>query len=99
MKLRVAVRRIAQLEIHDATIWYERQRAGLGREFLAELRSTFERITERPTSFPIEFKGARRALTDRFRHAVYFIVETDRVRVVAVLHTSQSKRRLRGRVE
>lgn len=93
MKRKLLVRRRAELEVNKAVIWLEEQRPGLGREFLSEVRATLREMEDRPLSFPLDYKKARRALTD------FFIVEDKWISIVAVLHTSQDKRRhLRGRL-
>ena len=96
---KVSVRRSAELDINRAVIWYEEQRVGLGREFLAELKVSLRKIAERPNSFPVDYRHARRALLDRFPYKVYFVVPDDDrpVVVIAVLHGAQSPSRLRGR--
>ena len=98
MNRRALIRRRAEVEINQAVIWYEGKQIGLGREFLAEIGATVRTIAERPESFPVDYKYARRALARRFPYKVYFVVEPDRIEVIAVLHSSQSRSRLRGRL-
>jgi plasmid stabilization system protein ParE len=95
---RFLVRRQAEKEINRAFTWYEKQRVGLGGEFLAEIRKTMGDIAGRPESFPIYLRRARRALVHRFPYKIFFVVDPNRVSVVAVLHGRQSERRLRGRL-
>ena len=42
------VRRAAELDLHEAAAWYDRQRAGLGSELLVEVREMLETIQSRP---------------------------------------------------
>ena len=98
MTRRSVVRGRAEAEIAKAQDWYEKKQSGLGREFVAAVRATVRAVAERPESFPVDYKNARRALTRRSPCSVYFIVEPNRVVVVAVLHNRQSKDRLRGRL-
>jgi plasmid stabilization system protein ParE len=100
MKRLPDIQRRAELEMNRAIIWYEEKRAGLGRDFIAELRDTLARIVESPESFPIDYRHARRALLSRFPYKVYFVVaDSGSISVIAVLHSSQSKTRLRGRLK
>jgi plasmid stabilization system protein ParE len=69
--------------------WYEREQAGLGREFLADLRATYDRVADSPLAYQDLRSGIRRALVRRFPYAVYFAVESDVVVVLAVLHVSR----------
>ncbi len=98
MSFPIAFRRRARIDLIDALLWHEDQRAGLGSELDEDFDSTLALIRERPTSFPSVGRGARRALTKRFSYAIYFKQQPDVIYVLAVVHTSRSqsawKRRL-----
>jgi plasmid stabilization system protein ParE len=76
----------AELDIAEASAWYEEQRSGLGDEFLDEVSALFERLAEFPLSYPIVEPPFGRALLRRFPYAVYFLPENERVQIFAVLH-------------
>lgn len=80
----------ADLDVEAAFEWYENERSGLGFEFLDELRATYDRIVGGPLKYQVLRSGIRRALLARFPYAVYFVVEGDRVVVLAVLHASRN---------
>jgi plasmid stabilization system protein ParE len=48
-----------------------------------------EEVQERPESFPVAYRQARRARLKRFPYAVYFQLRGDTISVIAILHTSQ----------
>lgn len=50
---RVLVRPAAAAELDEAYRWYERERAGLGDEFLQAARSMLELIGNNPLAFPL----------------------------------------------
>lgn len=77
------------LDVEAAFEWYEREQAGLGVEFLDELRATYDRIGDGPLKYEELRGGIRHALLKRFPYAVYFAVEGDIIVVVAVLHASR----------
>lgn len=77
------------LDVGAAFAWYENEQAGLGVDFLDELRSTYDRIADGPFKYQDLRSGIRRALVRRFPYAVYFTVEVDVVVVLAVLHVSR----------
>ena len=79
----------ADLDVAAAFEWYETEQAGLGREFLAELRTTYDRVADAPLQYQHLRSGIRRALLRRFPYAVYFAIEADVVVVLAVLHASR----------
>lgn len=77
------------LDVEAAFEWYENERAGLGMEFLDELRAAYTRIVDRPVKYQLLRSGIRRALLKRFPYAVYFTIDGEDVVVVAVLHASR----------
>ena len=79
----------ADLDVAATFDWYEKEEAGLGQEFLAELRATYDRVADGPLAYQDLRSGIRRALLRRFPYAVYFAVEGDVVVVLAVLHVSR----------
>jgi plasmid stabilization system protein ParE len=76
----------AEIEIFEAALRYERERAGLGFRFETEVNTVFARLLENPFQFPEIEAGARRALVRDFPYSVFFATEGDLVTVLAVLH-------------
>ncbi|MBX3199601.1 MAG: hypothetical protein KF894_15810 [Labilithrix sp.] len=76
----------------DATVaWYDEQRAGLGLEFLTEVRRRLSELREAPNvstadrSAPAEARVQRRRLR-RFPYAIVFAETTSEYVVIAVMH-------------
>jgi len=86
MHRRTFVRPEAQINISEAAIWYEQRETGLGQRFVGEVRQSLKSISKMPFRFPMIENGVRRSLLNRFPYAVYFVVGSDRVVVIAVLH-------------
>lgn len=80
----------ADLDIVAAFDWYEKEQTGLGRQFLDEVRATYDRIADGPLAYQGIRVGIRRALVRRFPYTVYFAVEGDVVVVLAVLHVNRN---------
>ena len=76
-------------DVAAAFEWYENEEAGLGQEFLVQLRATYDRIAEGPLTYQNLRSGVRRALLRRFPYAVYFAVEGGAVVVLAILHVAR----------
>jgi plasmid stabilization system protein ParE len=79
----------ADLDVEAAFEWYEKERPGLGLEFLDELRAAYNRIIDNPFKYQHLRSGVRRTLLRRFPYAVYFAIEDDVVVVLAVLDASR----------
>jgi len=86
MNRRTFVRPEAQININEAAVWYEQRETGLGQRFVDEIRQSLKSISMLPLRFPVIENGVRRLLLSRFPYAVYFLVESDRVVIIAVLH-------------
>lgn len=86
MKRRLIFRPAADQDVDEAFDWYERQRAGLGDEFLTALGTAVERIREHPDSHPRIRGVIRRAVLRRFPYFLFYVVESDRVVILACMH-------------
>lgn len=79
----------AEDERDEAALWYEAQRAGLGRDFAETVYLAMKAIEREPLSFPTYPADARvrRAFTGRFPYVVLYVVTAaGHPRVVAVAH-------------
>lgn len=84
-----AIHPLAEHDINDAYDWYERQRFGLGEEFMSCLDACFQLIRRMPELAEIVVPGARRALVRRFPYGVLYEYIGDRVVVLCVFHLSR----------
>jgi len=82
------------LAAHD---WYEQRSPGLGKDFVRMVDAALAGIGRQPALFPPVHRGLRRALLRRFPYAIFYRIDPDAVRVIAVLHTSMNLRRLEER--
>jgi hypothetical protein len=74
----VLFRKQARLEFDEAGDWYEKERTGLGPEFLAEIHQLLQRIASNPEQFPILHRDVRKAVTKRFPYCTIFVSATTR---------------------
>ena len=58
-------RPVAAADLDDAFRWYERQRVGLGEEFLGAVGRTLDSIAEKPELYPIIHRDTRPAYLKR----------------------------------
>lgn len=90
MKLRIEA--AAEAETREAAEWYERQRPGLGLEFLVAVDAAIQLICLSPERSPRletvpEEESVRRHLLKRFPFAIIYETTTSEIRIVAVAHT------------
>ena len=88
MNLDILIKPFAELDIEEASQWYEKKKTGLGSEFLDEIDACLTKIVDNPRIFVEKYRDIRRALPKRFPYAIYYIIEPYRIVVLAVIHTS-----------
>jgi plasmid stabilization system protein ParE len=76
-------------EIDNAFTWYEERRSGLGSQFLDEVQRVLGEIVANPARYGFADADVREGLLHRFPYAIYYRVLLDRIRVLAVYHTSR----------
>jgi plasmid stabilization system protein ParE len=90
LKLPLRVSEEADAEMAEAARWYERNRAGLGLEFLTAVDAAAARIEQNPrigSPTPgVDDKDIRRVFVRRFPYHVVYIELPDRLQVLAVAH-------------
>jgi plasmid stabilization system protein ParE len=90
----------ARLEFEDAVVWYDKQQAGLGDRFEAEVHATFFRILQDPERFPFADKTVRMARVEVFEsYSVYFSIELHFIGIVSVFHGARDPEELRRRLK
>ena len=89
MKLPVFFLPAARLELIEAQDWYERQAAGLGPHFGAEVDYQVSRIADNPLQFPEMLPGVRRARLRRLPYGLFFRASPDAIHVIACFHSSR----------
>lgn len=78
---------LAEQELIDATTYYEKQKPGLGLEYLEEVEHAINFIARYPEAGS-KFRGSLRRLTlPKFPYSIlYRILEDARIRVLAIAH-------------
>ena len=98
MKRGFVLRRVAEKEFDDSIGWYESEREGLGQEFRLAIEEYFQRIADNPERFPKIRGEVRRAVVlRRFPFVIHFLIETERIVVLSVFHTSREQQQVKYR--
>lgn len=81
-----AFRPEAREELRDAIRYYEKEEAGLGGEFLSEVRAAVELVLANPGAAPAFEAGTRRKLLARFPYSIIYLHESGRTEIIAIVH-------------
>lgn len=87
---RLVLRRGAKLDLIEARRWYEERQSGLGESFLASVEVALSTIRDHPMVHPRVSPRVRRAGTDRFPYGIFYTIDGDTIRVIAILHHARS---------
>jgi toxin ParE1/3/4 len=97
MKYRVALSPEAELDLFEASDWYEFERPGLGDEFITHVKLRLRDIGERPLSFPEVEPGIHRSILQRFPYGIYFAVSSEEIGIIAIIHSSRNPEHWKSR--
>lgn len=86
MRYELIVRYEAERDIDEAYNWYEDQSWGLGKEFLRAIDAALFTTLRNPFAHQLIYKKFRRILLRRFPHALFYLVEDQKVIVTACFH-------------
>lgn len=89
---RLVVRPEAEADIAAAALWYEDRQAGLGAEFMAEIRVVTHWIAAHP-ELPVLLRGVppvRRVKLRRFPYQIFYYTRRDALVAFAVIHSARS---------
>ena len=98
MKKPVIFRTEATEEVDEIAVWYEKQKATLGAQFIQNLDRTIEKFSCNPESYPIVYRQARMALLHQFPYLVIYCVFPDFISVIAVMHGKRHSSRWQSRL-
>jgi toxin ParE1/3/4 len=99
MSLRVIVRPAAEADINEIHSYLEQVREGLGSQFAANLREVLEPLEKSPEMHGVVWRDIRAVRIRRFQYVMYYVVDADRVDVLAVLHGARAAEAWRSRIK
>jgi plasmid stabilization system protein ParE len=86
----IIVRPEAEAEVQQAFDWYEAQSEGLGFEFLRAADVCLSGIARNPFAYTvIKVPNVRRALIRRFPYALFYLIDDEKIVVIAVFHVKR----------
>ena len=98
MIYQLIIRPEAETEIKEAYEWYEEQRLGLGDDFLLNIDAALCSIQREPEICAPLYKNIRRILIRRFPYSIFYMIESRKVIVMAVIHAKRHPRIWKNRI-
>lgn len=89
MSLPVRLLPEARAEFAAAADWYDRQRPGLGVDFVARVRNVLDRIAADPQRHAAVHGDVRKVAVPRFPYIVLYHEEYGEIIVISVFHTAR----------
>jgi len=89
MKYTLIVKPDAELDILKSAKWYEEKQENLGVRFLDEIDEKLNLVVQNPLHYQVRYKTTRLALIVHFPFAIHYLVEENKVIVLALLGTSE----------
>lgn len=99
MIYRLIIRPEAENDLKEAFSWYESNRSGLGFEFIIQVDAGLKFLKENPLCHPIEFNDTRKHLVRRFPYKIIYLVQNEKIIVLAVLHEKRNPSLLMNRID
>jgi plasmid stabilization system protein ParE len=88
----------AEIEMTEASIFYEAATSGLGADFLDEVQRIIDIIREHPELGRLIDQNFRQALLHRFPFSLIYSAEIDTILIVAVAHQRRRPDYWRNRI-
>ena len=100
MNLPLVVRVEAEGEFDEAIAWYaEHASTEWSHRFMSAVHRAFDEIQEHPERFNFHRLGTRHFKLNQFPYDIHYLVELDRIAVIAVFHQRRDDQPLRERLE
>jgi len=84
--MKVVFDKLTQLELDDATEYYEVELPGLGVRFRDEVKRGIRRIREYPDAWAKEKFDVRRYVLHKFPYKILYSIEDNYVYIIAIAH-------------
>lgn len=97
MRYEIIFRPEAEADLFDAVNWYEVKVKSLGSHFLLNVEAAVESILRTPEAFTPIYKNTRRALVRKFPFGIHYLIDGDKIIVLAVFHVKRNPNELKKR--
>lgn len=83
---------IAQSELEESSVWYEKQSIGLGELFAAEIHNSAKIIARNPEAYPKKKTNIREYVVKRFQFVIVYeyLRKESAIYILHIFHTSRN---------
>jgi plasmid stabilization system protein ParE len=83
----------ARSDLASAHLWYQERGTDLAADFLGEIDAVLAQLSRFPHSCPVIHKNIRRCLVHRFPYGLFYVVESRRIVILAIMHQARDPKR------
>ena len=98
MNYRIIIRPEAEDDLIDEYNWYEEQSKGLGFDFLRCIDASLNSIKHYPKMYRKIYKNIHRAFIRRFPYGIFYLIDEDKIVVLAILHAKRDPKLWKKRI-
>lgn len=88
----------AEKDLEEIFGWYEQKRAGLGYDFLLHIEAATNLLSYAPLINRPLYKNVRRHIIKRFPYKIFYLLDNEKVVVLAVIHAGRDPNWIRDRL-
>jgi plasmid stabilization system protein ParE len=99
MKYKALLRPEVENDLKEAFLWYENKRTGLGYDFLLQVNASLGFLERNPELHRLGYKNTRKHLIKRFPYKIIYLVEKDKIIVLAVIHGKRNPNLANKRID
>jgi len=98
MDYELIIRPEAKSDMLDIFRWYQEQREGLGYDFKLCVDEVLSKVQRHPLNRKKIYRDIRRVVTKRFPFGIFYVVENNKIIVLAVLHARRDPSKWKRRI-
>ena len=88
---------VVESDLTETYDYYETQIEGLGSEFLLAVEATINSVKRNPLHFQKVYKNKRKANLKRFPFGVFYVLSTEYIIILAVIHLTRDPKTWKSR--
>lgn len=90
MVLKIIVKPLAELDLHEAVNWYVLENEELAETFLFEFKDAVRAVSRSPLGFQKRYKSVRAFAMKKFPYNVYYLLDKGTMDILAVIHQKRN---------